>query len=313
MRILLIISTLFIAAPALPAVAQTKTPETFIVVLGIAQDAGYPQLGCTRECCAAYWNKQQPKKHCTALAVVDRASNQYWLIEATPDIREQLQTLQSYLPNPGNYKPDGVFLTHAHMGHYTGLLQFGREAMGAGGIPVWTMPRMKEYLRSNGPWSQLVLLNNIALRSLANDSTIILNASLRITPLQVPHRDEYSETVGFRIESGSRSILFIPDIDKWTKWNRNLAEEIKKSDMALLDGTFFANGELPGRDMKEIPHPFVTETMELLAELPASEKNKIVFIHFNHTNPLIRQEKNAMDNVKAQGMQVASEGMIIGL
>ncbi len=140
---------------------------------------------------------------------------------------------------------------------------------------------MKEYLRSNGPWSQLVLLNNIALRPLANDSAVNLNSSLRITPLQVPHRDEYSETVGFRIESGARGILFIPDIDKWSTWNRNLAEEIKKSDMALLDGTFFANGELPGRDMKEIPHPFVTETMELLAELPASEKNKIVFIHFN--------------------------------
>ncbi len=313
MKIPHIISILIAFAQAHPIQAQQQLPDRFIVVLGIAQDAGYPQIACNKECCAAYWNGRQKKKHVTSLALVDRPSNHYWLFEATPDIKEQLQALQAYMPHAGNYTPDGVFLTHAHIGHYTGLMEFGREAMGASRIPVWAMPRMTSFLRNNGPWSQLVSLNNIVLQPLANDSTVTLNTFFRVTPLRVPHRDEYSETIGFRIESDKKSILFIPDIDKWNKWDRSLADEIKKSDMALLDGTFYANGELPGRDMKEIPHPFVTETMDLLAALPASEKNKIVFIHFNHTNPLIRQEKNAVENLKVNGLRAAEEGMIIGL
>ncbi len=318
MRILPIISTLLFTSLITQSFAQKATvtdalPDVFIVVLGIAQDAGYPQIGCTKECCKAYWDNRADKKQVTSLALVDRKSNQYWLIEASPDINYQLHSLQAYLPSGSDYSPAGIFVTHAHTGHYTGLMEFGREAMGASRIPVWAMPRMRSFLRNNGPWDQLVSLNNIELRSLTADSAVNLSSTLRITPVRVPHRDEYSETVGFRIESSKKRILFIPDIDKWDKWDRHLTEEIKKCDVAFLDGTFFSNGELPGRDMKEIPHPFVTETMYLLGSLPLSERKKVEFIHFNHTNPLIRKENAATAEVKAKGMQVAEEGMIVEL
>lgn len=290
-----------------------KVPDKFLVVLGITQDAGYPQIGCTKECCEAYWQGKEEKKHVVSLALVDRTTNQYWLFEATPDIAEQLHTVQQYLPVTPDYNPDGIFITHAHIGHYSGLMQFGREAMGADNIPVWAMPGLESFLRNDGPWSQLVSLHNIQLHSLQADSAVSINASIKITAVKVPHRDEFSETVGFIIESNHKKILFIPDIDKWEKWDHNIIDEIKKVDIALLDGTFYKNGELPGRDMKEIPHPFVEESMQRFSSLPASERSKIIFIHFNHTNPLLRKQSEEKNNLVKQGFAAAEEEMIIEL
>jgi pyrroloquinoline quinone biosynthesis protein B len=293
-------------------IKERQLPDRFIVVLGVTQDAGYPQIGCEKECCSAFWQGKEEKKYVTCLALVDRKANQYWLFEATPDITHQLHTLQSYLASP-DYSPDGIFITHAHIGHYSGLMQLGREAMGANAVPVWAMPRLDSFLRNNGPWSQLVSLNNIRLQNLHADSTIHLNASLNITPVLVPHRDEFSETVGFIIESDKKKVLFIPDIDKWEKWSRNIANEISKMDIALLDGTFYKNGELPGRDMSEVPHPFVEESLQRFAALPATERAKIWFIHFNHTNPLLKKISAEKDKVKAAGFGVTEEGMVIEL
>ena len=299
--------------PAALSTNNTILPDRFLVVLGIAQDAGYPQIGCEKECCSEYWKGNEEKKYITCLALVDRKTNQYWLFEATPDITQQLYTLQPYLSGQPDYSPDGIFITHAHIGHYSGLMQLGREAMGAKAIPVWAMPRLDSFLQNNGPWSQLVSLKNIQLQRLKADSTVSLNSSLKVTPVQVPHRDEFSETVGFLIESDKKKILFIPDIDKWEKWNRDIIAEIGKVDIALLDGTFYKNGELPGRDMREVPHPFVEESIQRFSSLPSTEKSKIVFIHFNHTNPLLKKESAEKKNVKQDGFDVAAEGMLIEL
>ncbi len=287
-------------------------PDKFIVVLGIAQDGGFPQIGCQKECCKAVWQGTEVKKYITCLALVDRKEDHYWLFEATPDISMQLQHLQSYLDS-GNYLPAGIFITHAHIGHYAGLMQLGREAMGANGVAVWAMPRLDSFLRNNGPWSQLVSLQNISLNKLKADSTVQLNASLKVEPILVPHRDEFSETVGFIIQSDKKKILFIPDINKWEKWDRDIITEISKCDLALLDGTFYKNGELPGRDMSEIPHPFVEESMKKFESLSAKERSKIIFIHFNHTNPLLKKTSAEKDKARAAGFGVAEEGMIIEL
>ena len=292
---------------------QKKLPEKFLVVLGIAQDAGYPQIGCTKECCTAYWEGKEEKKYTTCLALVDRKANQYWLFEATPDISNQLEYVQSYLLTNNNFTPAGIFITHAHTGHYSGLMQLGREAMAAKSVPVLAMPRLDSFLRNNGPWSQLVKLNNIKLKTLGEDSVFNLTEKLSVTPIRVPHRDEFSETVGFVIESDKKKILFIPDIDKWEKWGRDIVAEVGKADIAFVDGTFYKKGELPGRDMSEVPHPFVEESLQKFSSLSSAEKLKIVFIHFNHTNPLLKKESAEKKKVKADGFGVAEEGMIIEL
>ena len=296
-----------------PAVKAEQLPEKFLVVLGIAQDAGYPQIGCDKTCCNNFYNGKEAKKHITCLALVDRSSNHYWLFEATPDITAQLYSIQSFLKIKDDYSPDGIFITHAHIGHYSGLMQLGREAMGAKSIPVWAMPRLDSFLVHNGPWSQLVTLKNIALQQMHADSSVRLNNQITVTPFTVPHRDEFSETVGYIITTAQKKVLFIPDIDKWEKWNRNITDEIKKVDIAFIDGTFYQNGELAGRDMREVPHPFVSESMNRFSDLLASDKSKIRFIHFNHTNPLLKTASVQKDSVIAKGFGIAEEGMIIKL
>ena len=258
--------------------------ETEIVVLGTAQDAGYPQIDCKKSCCQAYWAGQRDKEEVTCLGIVDRKAQKSWLIEATPDITSQWQQLEQDCPE---CEFSGIIITHAHIGHYTGLMHLGREAMGGMDIPVYAMPRMTKFLSENGPWSQLVDLSNIQLKVMTADSTLELSENISLTPYQVPHRDEFSETVGFKIQGPVSAALFIPDIDKWERWDRDIAELLIDCEYAFLDGTFFDGNELPGRNMNEIPHPFIIESMRLFDSNKQIDKSKIHFIHFNHTNPLL--------------------------
>jgi len=291
--------------PTVPA-----TSDVELIVLGIAQDAGFPQAGCKKENCQLFWDGKVGKRHATSIGIIDHSSQQYWIFEATPDFKFQLHTLQEHSKSESN--PMGIFLTHAHVGHYTGLMHLGHEVMGASEIPVYAMPRMKSFLEENGPWSQLISKRNISINELSVDSLISLNANISVTPFMVPHRDEYSETVGYKIETSSKSVLFIPDINKWRIWDRSIVEEISKVDYAFLDATFFDQNELPGRDISLIPHPFVEESLELFEGIPKYEKEKIHFIHFNHTNPLIL-DTSERKKVKKLGYKVAFEGMKISL
>ena len=288
---------------------QPADKDPFIVVLGIAQDAGYPQIGCAKDCCKKYWDKKIAKQKVSCLALFDPATNQKWIFDATPDLTEQLHLADKF--QSGSLS--GIFLTHAHIGHYTGLMYLGREALNAREIPVYTMPRMNDYLKNNGPWSQLISLKNIQLKKIKADSTIILTDEIAVTPFLVPHRDEFSETIGYGINVGTKSVLFIPDIDKWQKWNNDISALVTAYDYAFLDGTFYKDGELPGRNMSEVPHPFVQESIELFKNRSSNVKQRIFFIHFNHTNPLIDQSSKEYKEVKSKGFNVAVEGLKISL
>ena len=286
---------------------QPAEKDPFIIILGTAQDAGYPQIGCNKECCKKYWDKKIARQKVSCLALFDPVTNQKWIFDATPDLTEQIHKADKL--QKGNLS--GIFLTHAHIGHYTGLIYLGKEALNAKNIPVYAMPRMHEYINNNGPWNQLVSLENIALKKLKADSTINLTDKILVTPFLVPHRDEYSETAGYSIKTGKRSILFIPDIDKWQKWNRDIKQLARDYDYLFLDGTFYKEGELPGRSMNEVPHPFIQESVDLFKDLSLAEKQKIFFIHFNHTNPLIDHSSKEYKEVKSRGFNVASEGLKI--
>ena len=293
-----------------PAIGD-EAPQA--IVLGVAQDGGYPHAGCKRECCQAAWQKPELARRVVCLAVVDPESKERWLFECTPDFAAQLQYLDELFSTKTKPGIAGILLTHAHVGHYTGLMQLGREVMGTRNVDVYAMPRLKEFLQENGPWSQLVALSNIHLRSLSAGEATQLNPKLKVTPITVPHRDEFSETVGFIVRGPNHGLFFLPDIDKWQLWDHSIEDVIASVDRAYLDGTFYANGEVPGRDMSEIPHPFISESMERFAKLPESERNKIHFIHLNHTNPALQVGSAAHAEIKAAGYHVAAEGDVFEL
>lgn len=288
-----------------------EIPSQYITVLGIAQDAGFPQINCEKECCKSFYIGEESKKMVSCLGLVDLENEKKWVFDATPDIAEQLQILKDkHLDN--GHVIDGVFLTHAHIGHYTGLMQFGRESMGANKVPVFLMPEMHEFITKNQPWKQLVDLNNVEIKKLQRDSTIILNSKLEVTPIIVPHRDELSETVGYSITGENKSALFIPDINKWEIWERSIIEEVKKVDYAFIDATFFKNGEI-NRPMNEVPHPFIEETVNLFKEESNETKAKVYFIHLNHTNPALKNKHPLKDSIQSLGFKFAKEGTIFRL
>lgn len=302
------ITLLFLMLPAL-SVAE---PAAFIEVLGIAQDAGYPQTGCYQPHCMRAWQDDTLRRHASSIAVIDTHAKTKYLFDATPDMREQLYRLQQTAPD-AEYSLDGVFLTHAHIGHYSGLMHFGHEAMGAKDIPVYAMPAMTTFLSNNGPWDQLVRFENIKLMRLADGEPVRLDAHLVVTPMLVPHRREYSETVGYRIDGPSKSAVFIPDIDKWRDWTTDIRAVIRSVDYALLDATFFADGELPGRDMSQVKHPFVSQSMDFFDDLTEDEKSRVIFIHMNHTNPLLIDGSPAQMEVAKRGYRFAQEGLRLEL
>ena len=201
--------------------------------------------------------------------------------------------------------PNGIFITHAHIGHYTGLMHLGKEAMNSKGVKVYTMNGMRRFLTQNGPWSQLVTNSNINLVSLEASKEITLNKSLSVTPFLVPHRDEYSETVGFKIKGKNKTALFIPDIDKWNKWEQSIIKEIRNVDYAFIDGTFYSGAEIGHRNIAEIPHPFIEESLNLFKELSLEERNKVYFIHYNHTNPVLDIENRACKEIQDKGFHLA--------
>ena len=242
------------------------------------------------------------------LAIVDPMEGQRWLVDCTPDFREQLNDLDRACPSNETPGLDGIVLTHAHVGHYAGLIHLGREVMAADQVPVFAMPRMRAFLESNAPWEQLVRLNQIKIEPLRDEQPLRLNDRLAVTPFLVPHRNEYSETVGFRIQGPSRNVVYLPDIDGWDCWTTKIETVVARCDIAYLDGTFYSEREVPGRDTSEIPHPLVVDSIHRLSALRASDRAKVRFIHVNHTNPLLASQSPAAKTVESAGYHVAKHG-----
>jgi pyrroloquinoline quinone biosynthesis protein B len=285
--------------------ADRKDP--FVIVLGIAQDGGVPQAGAKDD---RGWDDPLYARKVVSLGIVDPLTSQRWMIDATPDFREQLHILDEVLPVRGTPGLDGIFLSHAHIGHYTGLMFLGREAIGASEVPVYAMPRMGVFLAHNGPWDQLVSIGNILLKPLADGNAVAINDRLTVTPFLVPHRQEYSDVAGFVIKGPNRSVLYVTDIDKWELWDKmgtRVEDMVAGVDVAYLDGTFFATGEIPGRDMSTFPHPFIADSMDRFRGLPAEERAKIRFIHLNHTNPALWADSSARRVIENRGFHVAEE------
>tara|TARA_B110000014_G_C20107272_1_gene582515 strand:+ start:625 stop:1539 length:915 start_codon:yes stop_codon:yes gene_type:complete len=294
----LVIFSIFFAANI-----NKSSTNPYVIVLGIAQDGGAPHAGCIKECCEEKWDDPTQHARVSSIAIVDPVTEESWIIDATPDFALQLTAIDNQL--------SGVFLTHAHIGHYTGLIHLGREVMGAKEVPVYAMPRMKQFLETNGPWNQLVNLGNISIQEINDNGVVQLNERLSIVPFLVPHRDEYSETVGYKVQGPNKSLIFIPDIDKWDKWESNIKELVEDNDYSLLDGTFYDINELPGRDMSKIPHPFIIETMEIFED--SIYRNSIHFIHLNHTNPALNKNSNEYKKIIYNGFNIVERGNIFNL
>lgn len=291
---------------------EPKRSDAVVKVLGTAQDGGFPHFGCYCRNCRRARKEPPLSRFISSLAVCDFKEEKFFLLDATPDIRAQNDLVCEWMglsEKNTRRAPDGVLLTHAHIGHYTGLIFFGFEAISTHRLPVFCSSRMKDFLEKNGPWSQLVTMENISIQPLALNKKFSLTQRISATGFQVPHRHEYSDTLGFFLSGQKRSLLYIPDIRSWEAWERSIKEELRKVDIALLDGTFYSPEELPGRDLSRIGHPFIQESLKTLHEVVKEGRTEIYFTHLNHSNPTLDPDSRLRKKVEAQGFHIASDGM----
>ena len=280
------------ALPAPPARVEA-------VVLGIAQDGGVPHLGCRQPLCVRARRDPSASRRVASLGLVDPTAGRRFVVDATPDFAAQVETLGGI--------PDGILLTHAHVGHYLGLALLGREVLGAKGMPVYCTPSMARFLKENGPWKRLVELGNITVREVTPGEKISLTPRLSAVPIRVPHRDEDSDTVAYLVSGPTRELLWLPDIDKWEKWDRTIERLVaERSLLAFVDGTFFSADEIPGRAIRDIPHPLVPETVSRFGTAPAAPA-KVLFVHLNHTNRLL-WDATARRELERKGFGIAEQG-----
>ena len=284
---------------------SVNSQSEYIYILGNTQDAGLPHIGCQHPFCEDSFNVYE-EHYTTSIAVVNSDLKKYILFEATPDITFQLNNLKKNIFDEF-LLPESIYITHAHIGHYSGLMYFGREALGAKDLMVRVLPRMSNFLQNNGPWSQLVDINNIKIKEINFGLSTNELTNIDVTPVQVPHRDEYSETAGYIIKGKNKKALFIPDIDKWEKWDRDLSQLAKEFDFLLIDATFYDSKEI-NRDISEIPHPLVTETIDLLSGLNIENRSKVYFIHMNHTNMMLDPDSDLSKLVTSKGFNIARLG-----
>ena len=292
-----------IALLALTAATAPEQSGPFALVLGIAQDGGVPHAGCRQKLCVEARRDPSKRRLVASLGLVDRAAGKRFLIDATPDFALQMERLGGL--------PDAILLTHAHIGHYLGLAQLGKEVLGAKRVPVLCTPSMAKFLRENRPWSRLVDSGHVEIREIEPGVEIELTPSLHVTAIHVPHRQEDSDTVAWVIRGPSKRILWLPDIDKWEQWNEKLPDLLTDPALtAFVDGTFYSADEIPGRSIADIPHPLVHETMQLFGSTPP--RGRLFFVHLNHTNRLL-WDRPAVKKLERAGFAVAREGQRLPL
>lgn len=275
--------------PAWPRTGQTSGVEA--ILLGNAQDAGVPQVNCFQGHCARVRAGEAPDPRVACLGLLDHTAGRRFLIDATPDFNGQVEALLAAGGDalggrtvPLHEHLHGILLTHAHVGHYAGLIELGREIAAPRGIPLYVTPAMAEFLAGNAPWDAIVANGNVELRELTLGQEVSLTERLQVTAYAAPHRAEYTDTVAYRVRGPERALLYVPDTDTWENWAVPFDDILDGVDVALLDGSFWSGAELGHRPQSEVPHPPVSLTIERLGHRAGTPP--VRFVHLNHTNPL---------------------------
>lgn len=283
-----------------------------VVILGTAQDGGVPHAGCLCVNCMAARNSGE-RRLPVSLGII--SGDDLAIVDATSAFEEQVFKLWSRTPASKThaherFRPPGtVILTHAHTGHYVGLWQLDRSVLSADAVKVLGPPLTIGLLQNNEPWVQMAADGFMTLEPVTHDTPIEPLPGVQVTLIEVPHRSEWAtDTAALRIQGPRGSLLYLPDIDSWDAWDRDVGAMVRDVDVALLDGCFW---QAPSR--AGVPHPPILETMDRLQHLVDARTSRVVFTHLNHSNPAITPNSEERALLDRRGFEIAAEGAAFAL
>lgn len=226
--------------------------------------------------------------------VSDEGRGVNYLFDVSPDIRHHI----------GDEFIDGIFLSHAHLGHVTGLLYFGKEAANTEEVPVHCSGTVAEFLAETSPYRLLIDRNNIDVREFsAGKAQNVMG--ITVTPVNVENKGYVpTDTYGFVIRTQDTTLFYVSDMDEWTE---DAVARVRDADIAIIDGCFWSREEI--ERYENVPHPPIRESMERLEDIDTD----IYFTHMNHTNPVLDPESDERQQVEENGFTVAEDGMEIEL
>lgn len=265
-----------------------------VKVLGSAQDGGVPHLGCGCGRCRGAREDRNLQRSPASVKVYDEEKEVNYLFDVSPDIRFQV----------GDEFIDGIFVSHAHLGHLTGLLYLGTEAFNADRVPVYCSEKVDRFLHENPPYRLLMDRDNVETNVFA-DGEVVDVMGIEVTPFEVVNKGYVpTDTHAFTIQSDRTTLFYVTDVDRWAE---ETLDAIRAADIAIIDGCFWSAEEV--ERYQHVPHPPMEDSIADLAGFDTD----IYFTHMNHTNPVLDPDSPEREMVEENGFRVVDDGMEIEL
>ncbi|HEX5386870.1 MAG TPA: pyrroloquinoline quinone biosynthesis protein PqqB [Gemmatimonadales bacterium] len=308
--------------------SRKRAPRRFqvqIILLGTAAGGGFPQWNCwCPPCRTARSNPARARPRTQSSAAVSVDGSRWFLLNASPDIREQLTRLPSPVPTGARHVPvAGVVATDAELDHTLGivLLREGRW------LRLYTTCAVAEVLERDSrllpvtrafadvDLVELHLGRQVALRYAHGTETGVTVEAFAVPagPPRFASTEAEGHTVGLLLRDSATGgvCAFVPGCGGLDK---RLMSRLHAADLVLFDGTFWTDDELialgigdrTARQMDHLPMSGPEGSLELLATLPGRHR---VYTHINNTNPVLVEGSPERALVERAGLTVGMDGM----
>jgi len=295
------------------------------IVLGAAAGGGFPQWNCRCRVCRLAWEGDPRVKPRTQASVAVSGDRQHWvLLNASPDLRAQIQAIPALQPHDGQRGSPiaAVILTGAEIDQIAGLLTL-RERQG---FSILATAETLEVVAANPVFSVLGA-DIVERKAVALDKPFALPGGLTAELFAVPGKialylesddpaldTETEGNVGVELVGGGRRLIYVPGAAAVTA---SMLDRLSRADVVLFDGTLFDDDEMiatgtgkkTGRRMGHMPVGGPGGTLESLANL----KGRRILTHINNTNPILIEDSPERRKLASAGFEIAEDGMEVVL
>jgi pyrroloquinoline quinone biosynthesis protein B len=306
-----------------------------VVVLGAAAGGGVPQWNCGCQVCQAA-RRDRPELQSTQASIAVSADGEHWfLINASPDLRQQLIATPQLHPRAAQLRHSpiaGVILTNSEVDAVAGLLSL-REGWR---FTIYAHDRVLAILKDNSIFNVLSE-HNVRRQPITPDAVFELmlpdgtRSGIEVLPFAVAGKGAWylegkahpagaegvGDTLGLRITEGAtgKHFYFLAACAKVTP---ELKSRLRGTPLVFFDGTVWRDDELiaqglgnkTGQDMGHIAMSGENGAIAALAELGIARK---IFLHINNSNPVLLHDSNERALAEAAGWQIPADGTEITL